>query len=97
MYVHVRIKCVSVSNQFCASVCSCSQFLDNSVLVWETRRPFIPFASFVEHSDDVTGEICLALYVNLKVWRHVFCTANIQLWSKTILLPAEAHTCMSIR
>lgn len=36
--------------------CSCSQFLDNSVLVWEVRRPFIPFASFAEHSDDVTGE-----------------------------------------
>lgn len=37
---------------------SCSQFLDNSVFVWDVRRPFIPFASFVEHSDDVTGK-CL--------------------------------------
>ena len=27
--------------------------------MWEVRRPFIPFASFAEHSDDVTGETCL--------------------------------------
>ena len=35
---------------------SCSQFLDNVVAIWDIRRPFIPFASFSEHTDDVTGE-----------------------------------------
>ena len=34
---------------------SCSHFLDNTVQVWDFRRPYIPFASFTEHSDDVTG------------------------------------------
>ena len=27
--------------------------------MWDVRRPFIPFASFAEHSDDVTGEALL--------------------------------------
>ena len=47
------------NNAYVCFTHSCSQFLDNSVLVWEVRRPFIPFASFAEHSDDVTGETCL--------------------------------------
>ena len=35
---------------------SCSLFLDNVVAVWDVRRPYIPFASFTEHSDDITGQ-----------------------------------------
>lgn len=44
---------------------SCSQFLDNVVAIWDIRRPFIPFASFSEHTDDVTGEGtgCLCMYL----------------------------------
>lgn len=34
-------------------------------MLWDTRRPFIPFASFTEHSDDVTG-IYLTLIVMLE-------------------------------
>ena len=47
---------VSLFTTFVYLLHSCSQFLDNSVLVWDVRRPFIPFASFAKHSDDVTGE-----------------------------------------
>ena len=36
---------------------SCSHFLDNAVQIWDVRRPYIPFGSFVEHTDDVTGKI----------------------------------------
>jgi len=36
---------------------SCSHFLDTTVLLWDNRRPFIPLASFSEHSDDVTGKV----------------------------------------
>ena len=35
---------------------SCSHFLDNAVQIWDVRRPYIPFGSFVEHTDDVTGK-----------------------------------------
>jgi WD40 repeat protein len=38
-------------------VTSCSLFLDNVVAVWDVRRPYIPFASFTEHTDDITGEL----------------------------------------
>jgi WD40 repeat protein len=40
-------------------VTSCSLFLDNVVAVWDVRRPYIPFASFTEHSDDVTDFLWL--------------------------------------
>ena len=42
--------------------CSCSLFLDNVVAVWDVRRPYIPFASFTEHSDDVTGQCTPPMY-----------------------------------
>ena len=56
--------CLSVSLPVClfsgecmySSIHSCSLFLDNVVAVWDVRRPYIPFASFTEHSDDVTGQ-----------------------------------------
>ena len=32
--------------------------------MWDVRRPFIPFASFAEHSDDVTGEALLCSVEN---------------------------------
>eukprot|EP00731_Ephydatia_muelleri_P024253 Em0016g524a len=41
-------------------VTSCSQFLDNVVAIWDIRRPFIPFASFSEHTDDVTDFLWLS-------------------------------------
>jgi len=37
-------------------MCSCSQFLDNAVQIWDVRRPYIPFGTFIEHTDDVTGK-----------------------------------------
>lgn len=37
---------------------SCSHLLDNTVAVWDTRRPFIQYATFSEHTDDVTGLSC---------------------------------------
>ena len=42
-----------VVSLFCPS---CSHFLDNMVAIWDYRRPYIPFASFIEHTDDVTGK-----------------------------------------
>ncbi|XP_064395171.1 GATOR2 complex protein WDR24-like [Halichondria panicea] len=40
-------------------ITSCSHFLDNTVQIWDYRRPFIPFASFTEHTDDVTDLLWL--------------------------------------
>ena len=37
-------------------MCSCSHFLDNAVQIWDVRRPYIPFGTFIEHTDDVTGK-----------------------------------------
>ncbi|KAL1463760.1 hypothetical protein WDU94_015482, partial [Cyamophila willieti] len=34
---------------------SCSLVVDSSVNVWDIRRPYIPFASFTEHKDVVSG------------------------------------------
>ena len=34
---------------------SCAYQFDFNVSVWDIRRPFIPFASFEDHSDVVTG------------------------------------------
>ena len=34
---------------------SCSHLLDTVVAVWDVRRSYIPLASFMSHSDDVTG------------------------------------------
>ena len=36
-------------------IASIGLLLDSSVTVWDIRRPFIPFASFTEHKDCVTG------------------------------------------
>ncbi|ELT99584.1 hypothetical protein CAPTEDRAFT_201741 [Capitella teleta] len=36
-------------------ISSCSLLLDFSVNVWDIRRPYVPFASFNEHKDCVTG------------------------------------------
>ncbi|XP_065918943.1 GATOR2 complex protein WDR24-like [Dysidea avara] len=36
-------------------IASCSQILDNMVAVWDIRRSYIPLASFMSHSDDVTA------------------------------------------
>lgn len=36
-------------------IASCSLILDFSVNIWDIRRPYVPFASFNEHKDVVTG------------------------------------------
>ena len=38
-------------------IASCSLLLDFSVNVWDIKRPYIPFASFTEHKDCVTGAL----------------------------------------
>lgn len=38
-------------------IASCSLVVDYSIYVWDVRRPFIPYASFNEHSN-VTTDIC---------------------------------------
>jgi len=34
---------------------SCSLLVDFDIHVWDIRRPYIPYASFCEHKDVVTG------------------------------------------
>ena len=41
-------------------------------MLWDYRRPFIPFASFAEHNDDVTGmsyilSVCVCVCVCVRV------------------------------
>ncbi|XP_038076230.1 GATOR complex protein WDR24-like [Patiria miniata] len=45
-------------------IASCSQVVDQTVCIWDIRRPYMPFAVFEEHKDMATGV----------VWRdpHVF-------------------------
>lgn len=38
-------------------IASCSLVVDYSIYIWDVRRPFIPYASFNEHSN-VTTDIC---------------------------------------
>ena len=58
-----RILCLSVL-AFAFSICvnslflfcfSCSLLVDFDIHVWDIRRPYIPYASFCEHKDVVTG------------------------------------------
>jgi WD40 repeat protein len=39
---------------------SCSHLLDNTVAVWDIRRPFMQFGTFSEHTDDVTDFMWLS-------------------------------------
>ncbi|KAK3108630.1 hypothetical protein FSP39_012068, partial [Pinctada imbricata] len=41
--------------RFC--IASCSLVVDNSIYVWDIRRPYVPFASFEKHKDVTTGII----------------------------------------
>lgn len=34
---------------------SCSTANDNNIHVWDIRRPYLPFASFCAHNDQVSG------------------------------------------
>lgn len=38
-------------------IASCSLVVDYSIYIWDVRRPFIPYASFNEHTN-VTSDIC---------------------------------------
>ena len=38
-------------------IASCALILDNNVTIWDVRRPYVPFASFEEHTDVATGII----------------------------------------
>lgn len=56
-----------------------SLVLDSSVNVWDVRRPYIPFASFVEHKDVVSGlvwrgdpQVFIATSKDGVVYQHSF-------------------------
>ncbi|KAJ8314741.1 hypothetical protein KUTeg_006891 [Tegillarca granosa] len=36
-------------------IASCSLIIDCSVNIWDLRRPYVPFAAFIEHRDVTTG------------------------------------------
>ncbi|XP_022079765.1 GATOR complex protein WDR24-like [Acanthaster planci] len=38
-------------------IASCSQVVDQTICVWDVRRPYMPFAVFEEHKDMATGVV----------------------------------------
>ena len=40
--------------------------------VWDVRRPYIPFASFTEHSDDVTGKQEFGIHIHVHCVHYIF-------------------------
>ena len=54
MCTYARLHVTYAYSSLC-TIPSCSHFLDNMVAIWDFRRPYVPFASFSEHADDITG------------------------------------------
>ena len=58
IYLNAVLECLSVLGAD-IFLFSCSHLLDTVIAVWDVRRSYIPLASFMSHSDDVTGVICV--------------------------------------
>uniref|UniRef100_A0A8D8G678 GATOR2 complex protein WDR24 n=1 Tax=Culex pipiens TaxID=7175 RepID=A0A8D8G678_CULPI len=61
-------------------IASCALVVDNNIYIWDVRRPFIPYASFNEHSNVTTGiafkgndsHILLSTSKDSTVFKHMF-------------------------
>ena len=49
-------------------VASSSLVVDFTINVWDYRRPYVPFASFIEHKDVVTGNLADFLILKFKIF-----------------------------
>lgn len=49
-------------------VASSSLVVDFTLNVWDYRRPYVPFASFIEHKDVVTGKLSIFKLYNRKTF-----------------------------
>ncbi|KXJ67822.1 GATOR2 complex protein WDR24 [Aedes albopictus] len=65
-------------------IASCALVVDYSIYIWDVRRPFIPYASFNEHSNVTTGiafkgndsHILLSTSKDSTIFKHVFKDAS---------------------
>ncbi|XP_031630571.1 GATOR complex protein WDR24 isoform X2 [Contarinia nasturtii] len=60
-------------------IASCAMVVDYSIYVWDVRRPFIPYASFNEHSNVTTGiawkadpYVLLSTSKDSTIFKHAF-------------------------
>ncbi|XP_058059631.1 GATOR complex protein WDR24 [Anopheles bellator] len=61
-------------------IASCALVVDNSIYIWDLRRPYIPYASFNEHSNVTTGiafkgndrHMLLSTSKDSTIFKHVF-------------------------
>ncbi|XP_055321003.1 GATOR complex protein WDR24 isoform X1 [Sitodiplosis mosellana] len=60
-------------------IASCAMVVDYSIYVWDVRRPFIPYASFNEHSNVTTGiawkadpHVLLSTSKDSTIFKHAF-------------------------
>ncbi|XP_058130131.1 GATOR complex protein WDR24 [Anopheles ziemanni] len=61
-------------------IASCALVVDNSIYIWDLRRPYIPYASFNEHSNVTTGiafkgndrHVLLSTSKDSTIFKHVF-------------------------
>jgi len=49
------VACIKWRPNYKNHIASCALILDNSVTIWDIRRPYVPFATFEEHTDVTTG------------------------------------------
>lgn len=60
-------------------IASCAMVVDYSIYIWDVRRPFIPYASFNEHSNVTTGiawkadpHVLLSTSKDSTIFKHAF-------------------------
>lgn len=66
--------------KFSYHIASCALVVDYSIHIWDIRRPYIPFASFNDHTNVTTGiawkgdnsQILLSTSKDSTIYRHVF-------------------------
>ena len=59
-------------------IASCALVLDNNINIWDIRRPYVPYASFQEHTNAVTGivwqkesDVILSCSEDKTIYHHV--------------------------
>lgn len=64
-------------------IASCAMVVDYSIYIWDVRRPFIPYASFNEHSNVTTGiswkadpHVLLSTSKDSTIFKHAFKDAH---------------------
>lgn len=69
-----------IINTFRYHIASCALVVDYSIHIWDIRRPYIPFASFNDHTNVTTGiswkgvdsHVLLSTSKDSTIYKHAF-------------------------